>query len=249
MKNLLILGGTGDAVTLARGLADRFGETLSLTTSLAGRTRRPVEPVGEIRVGGFGGAAGLRDYLNRNGITAVIDATHPFAARMTANAIAACEAENIPLSRLDRPEWTPMTGDRWIRVPTLESAAHHLVGLGKAVFLTTGSTELDAFLPMVETHFLLRVIEPAGFSELPENWEVIGARGPFSLQDELALMHRHAVDVLVSKNSGGDAVAAKLVAARQLEIPVVMVDRPAVPAITTVHSVQAAIDWVDRLPK
>ena len=247
MKTVLILGGTGEAVALARALEAEFGEGLAVISSLAGRTKTPVRPVGTVRKGGFGGVAGLTDYLRAQSIDAVIDATHPFAARMTANAVAACRAAGVPRLRIDRPAWTPVDGDRWRKVPDIAAAAAALPGLGSRVFLTVGSQELDAFKGLAGLRFWARMIEPPPPGELPDGFTVIEARGPFDEKAEAALMRKHGVDVLVTKNSGGAAAAAKLAAARMLGIPVVMVARPPAPAGDRVPGVVEAVDWLRLL--
>lgn len=244
MPKVLILGGTGEAVALAEAVSAAFGDRLNLVTSLAGRTTSPTLPLGEIRVGGFGGAEGLARYLRAEGIAALIDATHPFAARMSANAVAACDTAGVPRLRLDRPAWMPQTGDRWHAVPDLAAAARALPGLGKRVFLTVGSSELHWFKPVPDVAFWARMIEPPAPEDLPAGCTVIRARGPFSEAGETALMRQHRIDLLVAKNSGGDAAAAKLAAARALGVPVVMVARPPPPPGDRVADVTQAVAWL-----
>jgi precorrin-6A/cobalt-precorrin-6A reductase len=238
---LLILGGTAEAVELARACAVRPG--LVVTSSLAGRTRHPTLPPGDVRIGGFGGAEGLARFLLERGIDRVIDATHPFAARMSAHAEHACRAAGVPRLRLLRPSWVPVPGDRWIEVANFREAAQRLPELGRRVFLTLGRRELRAFAQL-DLWFLVRTIETPGVLPLPPGrW--LSGRGPFAIEDELALLRTHAIDVLVTKASGGGATYAKLVAARRLDLPVLMVRRPPPPPGPVVGSVAAALAWLD----
>jgi len=219
----LVLGGTADARALAGLLAGR----MEVVSSLAGRVRAPVLPPGEVRIGGFGGVDGLVAYLRAERIDHVVDATHPFAAGMTANAAAACARTGTPLTILHRPGWTERPGDRWHRVPTLALAADALPGLGSRAFLTTGRQGLASFAHL-DLWFLVRSVDPPE-PPVPQRMQSILERGPFTVDDEVALLRRHAVDVLVTKDSGGSHTAAKLAAARGIGIPVVMVDRPPLP--------------------
>jgi precorrin-6A/cobalt-precorrin-6A reductase len=237
---LLILGGTAEAVELATACAVRSG--LEVISSLAGRTRTPGLPPGEVRIGGFGGAAGLARFLAESGIDHVIDATHPFAAQMSAQAEQACREAGVPRLRLLRPPWVPVPGDRWIEVPDFAEAAERLPWLGRRVFLTVGHQELDAFAQL-DLWFLVRTIEPPGALPLRRGQWLAG-RGPFAVDDELMLLRTHAIEVLVTKASGGGATYAKLVAARQLGLPVLMVRRPASPSGPVVDSVAGALAWL-----
>ncbi len=248
-RRVLILGGTGEAAALARALAGRPG--LSVVTSLAGRTSAPADLAGTVRVGGFGGAEGLREYLRAESIDRVIDATHPYAARMTANAVEACAAAGVPLLRLERPPWIPAAGDRWLGVADAAEAAALLAAPPAGllprrplrVFLTVGQRELDAFAGVPEAWFLVRLIEPpAEPLPLPRH-EVILARGPFAAADELALLRRRAIDVLVAKNSGGAATYGKIEAARELQMPVVLLRRPPAAEVERVAAVEDAAAW------
>jgi precorrin-6A/cobalt-precorrin-6A reductase len=238
---LLILGGTAEAVELAGACAARSG--LVVTSSLAGRTRHPTLPPGDVRIGGFGGVECLARFLLERGIERVIDATHPFAARMSAHAEHACRAAGVPRLRLLRPSWVPVPGDRWIEVANFREAAQRLPELGRRVFLTLGRRELRAFAQL-DLWFLVRTIETPGVLPLPPvRW--LSGRGPFAIEDELALLRTHAIDVLVTKASGGGATYAKLVAARRLDLPVLMVRRPPPPPGPVVGSVAAALAWLD----
>jgi precorrin-6A/cobalt-precorrin-6A reductase len=195
-----------------------------------------------VRVGGFGGPAALAAWLAAERVGAVVDATHPFAARITAHAADAARAAGVPLLVVRRPGWTAGPGDRWVRVPDLDAAAAALDGLGDRVLLTTGRLGLAAFAGRGEW-FLVRVVEPPA-GPLPPRSEVLTARGPFAVAAELALLRERAVDVVVTKDSGGDATSAKLVAARRLGLPVVVVDRPPLPpGVDVVASVEAAARW------
>ncbi|GIE93330.1 cobalt-precorrin-6A reductase [Paractinoplanes rishiriensis] len=235
---VLILGGT----TEARALADVLAAVpLRVISSLAGRTTKPLLPRGELRIGGFGGADGLAAYLREHRIDAVVDATHPFAAGISANAATAAAHAAVPLLALRRPGWTEQTGDVWHRVPTLERAAALLPRLGRRVFLTTGRQSIAAFAGRDDCWFLARSVEPPA-PPLPRHLEVVLDRGPFGVDGELRLLRAHRIDVLVSKDSGGDP--AKLDAARELRIPVILVDRPAAGAAA--GSVAEAADWVLR---
>ena len=241
---VLILGGTTEAVALARALDERAGPELEIVSSLAGRTRSPVKVPGEVRTGGFGGAAALADYLSREGFAAVIDATHPFADRISANAFRAAMQAGVPLLRVERPPWAPVEGDEWHMVPSVTEAAGILPRFGSRVFLTVGQGELSSFAVCEGVWFLVRLVDrPAGPVPLP-SCEVVAARGPFNLENELALFRRHEIDALVCKASGGEMTYAKLAAARQLNLPVVMVERPAAPAGKAVESVDLAVNWL-----
>lgn len=238
---LLILGGTAEAVELATACAARA--TLEPISSLAGRTRVPGLPPGEVRIGGFGGVGGLARFLVERGIDRVMDATHPFAAQMSSHAEQACRETGVPRLRLLRPPWVPVPGDHWIEVADFAEAAQRLPGLGRRVFLTVGHQDLDAFVQL-DLWFLVRTIEPPGGLPLRQGQWLAG-RGPFAVEDEMALLRTHAIEVLVTKASGGGATYAKLVAARQLGLPVLMVRRPPPPSGPVVDSVAAALAWLD----
>lgn len=246
--HVLILGGTAEAAALARALFEGHRDRLEITTSLAGRTRAPAALPGQVRSGGFGGAASLANYLKDRHIAAVIDATHPFAAQISANAATACELAGVPRLVLSRPAWSAQPGDNWVYFDRVEAAAQGLSGFGRRAFLTVGVQELAPFAALADIWFLIRLIEmPAGPLPLPDSHIVTG-RGPFTVEGERALMESHEIDVLVTKASGGAATAAKLEAARLLALPVVMVQRPPAPAGRAVDSAQAALGWIiDRL--
>lgn len=243
MPKVLLLGGTSEASALARALAG--SPDVEATLSLAGRTREPsVQPI-PTRIGGFGGADGLAGYLEREGIGALVDATHPFAAQMSANAVAAAAAVGIPLLRVERPPWVPVDGDRWIEVASIQEAGAALGESPRRVFLTVGRLDLAPFAARPEHHYLVRAIDLPDPALLPgAKW--LAGRGPFTFDDEIALLRGAGIDILVTKNSGAAATSAKLTAARALGLPVVMVRRPQLPPTETVATVDAALDWIRR---
>ncbi|QLJ03799.1 cobalt-precorrin-6A reductase [Streptomyces sp. NEAU-sy36] len=239
-RHVLVLGGTAEARRLAAALV-AHPAGIRVTTSLAGRTTRPDAVAGETRTGGFGGADGLADWLRAHHVDALVDATHPFAETITAHAARAAAATGVPAIVLRRPGWRPVPGDRWHDVPSLAGAAEALPGLGGRVFLTTGRLGLAAFAHLTDHHFLVRSVEPPD-PPLPPDTEVLLARGPFTLTGERALLRTHRVDVLVTKDSGGEATAAKLTAARELGLPVVVVRRPPLPpGVAAVADVPAVL--------
>lgn len=240
-KRVLVLGGTGEARELAARLAGRPG--LEVVSSLAGRTSDPRRPPGRTRVGGFGGAAGLAGWLAAERIGAVVDATHPFATAMTEAAVTATAGLGVPLLVLRRPGWAAGPGDNWRRVPSLAAAAADLPG--QRVLLTVGRGEVRAFAADQDRWYLIRSVEVPG-PPLPPRAQVVAARGPFTVADELVLMRGHGIDVVVTRDSGGAQTSAKLAAARQLGLPVVMVDRPPAPAVPTVATVTDAVAWLER---
>jgi precorrin-6A/cobalt-precorrin-6A reductase len=241
---VLLLGGTAEARRLAAAVRDL--PSIDLVTSLAGRVRRPLLPEGEVRIGGFGGPRALAGWLRSERMAAVLDATHPFAAAITAHAAAATAELGLPFAVLRRPGWRPAPGDDWHWVDSTDAAAALLSQLGERAFLTTGTTGLAAFAGLDRMWFLVRTIEAA--PSLPANAEVLHDRGPFTVDGERELMRRHRIDVLVSKDSGGDMTAAKLVAARLLGVPVVLVRRPALPDVPVVRTEEDALAWLRRLP-
>lgn len=240
MTRLLILGGTADAAKLAQALAERPG--LDVISSLAGRTNTVPDLPGRVRVGGFGGAAGLAEYLRGEAIDRVVDATHPFAARISAHAADACRALGVPRLMLVRPSWRPVSGDRWVEVGSMAAAVEALPGLGRRAFLTVGIGEVAAFAPVAGIWFLVRLLAEQA---LPlADYAVVTGKGPFDAQAERDVMVRHGIDVVVSKASGGTATYGKIAAARELGLPVLMVRRPPLPEGERVDSVAAAIGWV-----
>lgn len=245
---LLVLGGTSEASLLAAALARM--PAIAATLSLAGRTQAPAAAPLPTRMGGFGGAAGLAGYLLAERIEAVVDATHPFAAQISANAVVACAAAHVPLLQFGRPAWTQQPGDRWTQVADLPGAVAALgTKLGpkpRRVFLTVGRLGLPAFADAPQHFYLVRSIDPVALEATLPHHRVILARGPFSLAEETALMQAEDIDCLVTKNSGGAATQDKLAAARALGIGVIMVQRPAgsgAPLLTTLDSV---LGWIAR---
>ena len=239
-KRILILGGTAEARDLAsRLVAD---ERFEIISSLAGRTRDPIMPKGFVRIGGFGGAGGLKSYLEEEDIDLVADATHPFAATMSGNAAAACTAATIPYLRLERPAWEPQPGDAWTSVPDVEAAARALPE-GAITLVTIGRQEIAPFLKRGDVQLVLRMIEPPEVA-LPPSSILIAARPPFTLEEERETLEAHGITVLVTKNSGGDATVAKLTAARELGIPVIMIERPPKPDAGTAPNIERMAELI-----
>ena len=244
IKRVLILGGTTEASLLVRRLADDH-RNLDVILSFAGRTVAPQYASKQVRIGGFGGAEGLASYLRHELIDIMIDATHPFAARMRWNAAAACSDAGIPRLRLERGPWQQHAGDIWHIVPDIDQASAALAW-SQRIFLTIGRQELAAFEGYANKWFLVRAIEPPDLDpSLPG--ELLLARGPFSIEGELDLLTTRRIDTIVSKNSGGNATEAKLIAARHLGIKVVMVERPPNPPGPLVRSVAATLDWLGQV--
>ncbi len=240
LKRVLILGGTSEAIALAAALAKH--PDLEITTSLAGRTQNPAVP-GRVRIGGFGGKAGLIDYLQDQHIQALIDATHPFAAQISWNAAAAATSVGIPHLMLVRPPWQKAASDRWVEVEHNAAAAAALPGLANRAFLTIGRQELAAYAFLKDQWFLMRMIDPPPADAAIPSGLVLLARGPFSLSDERSLLSTHNIEAIISKNSGGEATYAKIIAARELCLPVVMIQRPIVPKTMQAATVPDAIRW------
>jgi precorrin-6A/cobalt-precorrin-6A reductase len=238
--NVLLLGGTAEARRLAERLDRQDG--LAVTSSLAGAVAMPLLPEGEVRIGGFGGVRGLTAWLRDHRTDLVVDATHPFATGMTANAVAATAALGIPLLVLRRPGWTAGPGDHWHRVPDTTAAAALRPRRGVRAFLAIGPGGLAACAPR-PGWFLLRAVDPPP-PPLPDHHHLVLDRGPFTADAERALLREHRIDVVVCRDSGGDLTAAKLVAARELGLPVVLLDRPPAPAVPVVETVEEAVAWV-----
>ncbi len=235
---ILLLGGTSEA----RALAARLQPDVDVISSLAGRVPDPALPVGEVRIGGFGGAPGLRRWLIAAGVDTVVDATHPFAATITANAATVCAELGLPHLVLARPAWPP--GDA-ILVGSDDDAAKTVADKGYSrVFLTTGRSGIAAFADL-DAWFLIRAVTSPDPRDLPRRHEVVLSRGPYRYDRELKLLEEHRIDALVTKNSGGPMTRPKLDAAAALGVGVVMVDRPPLPAgVTTVNTVDDAVAWV-----
>ncbi|MEO1193985.1 MAG: cobalt-precorrin-6A reductase [Pseudomonadota bacterium] len=241
MTNLLILAGTTEATALARAVAERG---ITGTLSLAGRVKRPLRQPLPQRVGGFGGIEGLARYLVDHQISHVIDATHPFAAQMSHNAVAACAQVGVPLIALTRPAWDAEPGDRWERVPDMAGAVTALDRPRAQVMLAVGRMHLADFAPNPQHRYLLRLVDPPeGPLPLPDAAVVVD-RGPFDEAADRSLMQQHGIELVVSKNSGGSGAYAKIAAARSLQIPVIMIDRPVQPPRPEIHSTAAVFDWL-----
>ncbi|TDD81554.1 cobalt-precorrin-6A reductase [Actinomadura darangshiensis] len=237
MRRVLILGGTAEARALAASLVD-----VHVVSSLAGRVSDPRLPVGEVHIGGFGGAEGLAVWLRDHRIDRFVDATHPFAETMSASAARASELAGVPLLALRRPGWSEEDGDDWQRVPSL-AAAVGVLPSGARVFLTTGRRSIPVFAARTDAWFLARSVDPPE-PPVPSNVQVLLARGPYTVDGERALIRGHRLEVLVTKDSGGTLTRAKLVAARETGLPVVMVDRPRLPEnVRTTDDVEAAAAW------
>jgi precorrin-6A/cobalt-precorrin-6A reductase len=241
---VLILGGTADANRLAEAVARNAA--IDAVLSYAGRTDNPTPPPIRWRVGGFGGIDGLQNYLRAERIDRVVDATHPFAAQMSAHAVAACATATVPLLALERAPWQRQPGDHWIEVDDLDAAAVALGSAPRRVFLGIGRMHLKTFAAHLQHAYLVRLVDPPRAPlPLPEA-EVIVARGPFDRAADRAMLSRHRIDIVVAKNAGGDAASAKIDAARDLALPVVMVRRPFVPARATADSVAEVMRWLDH---
>jgi precorrin-6A/cobalt-precorrin-6A reductase len=241
MSRILLLGGTTEAGHMARALATAG---VAGVYSYAGRTDAPITQPLPVRVGGFGGVAGLQAYLAAQGITHVIDATHPFAAQMSMNAVAACQAAGVPLIALERPPWQAGPADRWTHVPDITAAAAALAGSPRRVFLAIGRQHLQVFAGQPQHHYLLRLVDPLpGGPPLPD-CTVILARGPFDAAGDRALMAAHNIKVVIAKNAGGSGAVAKITAARALGLPVIMVDRPYIPARRVAADVAGVMAWL-----
>ncbi|MDE0407140.1 MAG: cobalt-precorrin-6A reductase [Alphaproteobacteria bacterium] len=244
-ERLLILGGTAEGRALAEAAEARFGPSLTVISALAGRTRAPILPAGDVRIGGFGGTAGLAAYLKEERIGLLIDATHPYATQISAQACEAASQTGTERLALVRPPWKPVPGDRWIDVATVEEAVGAIPAEAARVFLTVGIRSLAPFAGCPDLWFLVRLVdEPAEPMPLARH-QLICARGPFEEGDERALLADHRIDCLVTRASGGEATAAKLAAARALALPVVMVRRPPPPPGPSASSVEEALTWIE----
>lgn len=246
-RTVLVLGGTGEARALAAALADGPGTHAGfrVISTLAGRIADPRLPRGEVRVGGFGGPAGLAAYLREEHVDAVVDATHPFAERMSWSAFDACAQTATALLRLERPAFARDPAIDWREVGSLDEAAALLPAAGRRVFLTTGRQGLAAFATVAGAFFLVRCVDAPDPEMLPPDHELLLDRGPFTLDGELALIDRHRLDVLVTKDSGGELTQAKLDAACERGLQVIVVARPPRPDANTVQTVAQALAWLD----
>lgn len=243
MTRVLILGGTTEASALAAALAEREIDTV---LSYAGRVASPRSQPVPVRVGGFGGIAGLERYLRETAVTHLVDATHPFAATMSAHAIAAAKAAGIALAALTRAPWAPRGGDRWHQVPDLAAAVASLEGPPRRVMLALGRMHVEAFAAQPQHHYLLRFVDAPDSPPMLPAHTLIVDRGPFTVEGDRQLMREQGIELVVCKNAGGPGAAAKLAAARTLGLPVLMIDRPALPARVEFHRPEEVLDWIDH---
>ncbi|MGZ8179617.1 cobalt-precorrin-6A reductase [Williamsia sp. SKLECPSW1] len=240
---VLLLGGTGEARAVAALLVDAG---ISVVSSLAGRVSQPRLPVGEVRIGGFGGPEGLADWVREHRCPVVVDATHPFARRISHNAAQAATTVGVPVVAVRRPAWEPTDGDRWTMVDDIAGAAEVVAARGGRVLLTTGRQDVGAFAAIDTAWFLVRVVDPPT-DELPPHHTILRSRGPYDLDSERALLRDNAIHLVVTKNSGGELTRAKLTAAAELGLEVVMVRRPPVPV--TDHDVSTPADVMPVLDR
>ena len=254
-EKLLILGGTREAYQLAENLDKQLPqENLNFISSLAGSTKKPNIPAGKFRTGGFGGLAGLKNFLVKEKISLLVDATHPFAENISKNALLASTDLGLPFLVLNRPPWVKHSNDQWIEVSSLKNAVKYLKNVEKktgslfstgSIFLTTGNKELWLFQNFLNYHFLVRTVDdPELVSEWPQA-TFLKDRGPYTLENEIKLLEKHKISMLVAKNSGGISTYAKIEAARHMKIPVLMVRRPEMITAKSCHTVNEAVDWVN----
>ncbi|MGH1349442.1 MAG: cobalt-precorrin-6A reductase [Methyloligellaceae bacterium] len=241
MQHILILGGTQEANQLASVFAE---QNIHAVYSYAGRTWKPKPQPVPTRVGGFGGVQGMIDYLCSHGISHVIDATHPFAAQISSNAAQACNACNIPLMSLERRPWCRSEGDDWVDVKDISAAVAQLNNTGERVFLAIGKQDIAPFAGLNQHFFLLRFVEITGDEVLPYNCKIIKDRGPFILKNDMELLKKYQITKIVSKNSGGSGARAKIDAAREAGISVVMIARPASLNVQKVYSPEEVMNWL-----
>jgi precorrin-6A/cobalt-precorrin-6A reductase len=241
---ILILGGTAEARALAEALAQR--SEFTVTVSLAGRTAEPLPQAAPVRSGGFGGAEGLARYLTDERIDVLIDATHPYASAISANAAAAADSAGVRLVALKRPPWTKVAGDNWIEVENVEDAVKALGQAPKRVFLALGRNELQPFAAAPQHFYLIRSVDPVDPPLAVPHATYITARGPFNEGEDRALLARHNIEMLVAKNSGGKATYGKIEAARALGLPVVILKRPTLPEVGSVATAEEVVAFLDH---
>ncbi len=244
MKRILILGGTTEARRLAERLASR--PDLAVTLSLAGRTAAPATQPVPVRVGGFGGAAGLAAFLEAQAIDVLIDATHPYATQISANAIEAAARTRVPLLAIERPAWEPTSGDRWIEVADMPAAVAALGTAPRRVFLALGRNELRPFEAAPQHFYLIRSVDPVEPPLALPDAAYLTGRGPFDEAAEYEVLARHRIDIVLAKNSGGAATYGKIAAARRLGLPVVVLQRPP-PRASTVGNIKDVLARLDHL--
>ena len=255
-EKLLILGGTREAYELAECLVSEFSsEQLIVISSLAGATVKPKIPAGEVRIGSFGGLSGLRNYLVREKISMLVNATHPYASQISKNALAVAKELRFSYLRLTRPPWVKLPGDHWIEVPDMEAAANYLIDhktvsqnqLSKhSVFLSIGNRGLNLFRECKNNRFLVRTVDLPDVSSSWTKATFLEGRGPFTLENELALLRQNAITILITRNSGGGSTYAKIEAARELRIPVVMVARPVTSSSAICQSLDDTTNWISK---
>jgi len=241
MMRALILGGTGDANQLASALARA---NIDAIYSYAGRTQIPLGHALPTRIGGFGGASGLADFVREARITHVIDATHPFAAEMSRHAVDACKMARVPLIALERAPWTQAAGDRWTTVRDIDAAVSALPDIPARVFLAIGRQHIAPFAAKPQHAYTLRFVDAPGETPPLLDAEVIVSRGPFTREGDLDLMRTRHIELLVARNSGGTGARAKIDAARELGLPVIMIARPELPARPRAESVEEVLAWL-----
>jgi len=244
MPRVLILGGTAEARMLAEQLVGR--PELYVILSLAGRTASPARQPVPVRVGGFGGAAGLANYLSSERIDALIDATHPYARVISANAVVAAHKTNAPFMALRRPPWAAVGGDRWTEVNDVREAVHALGKTARHVFVTLGRNELAPFVDAPQHFYLIRSVDPVDPPLALPHLSYVTGRGPFAEADDRVLMTTHGIEVIVAKNSGGAATYGKIAVARALGIEVIMLRRPPAPEAPAVETIEEAVAWLDH---
>ncbi|HEV3372089.1 MAG TPA: cobalt-precorrin-6A reductase [Xanthobacteraceae bacterium] len=243
MRRILILGGTTEARRLAERLAER--RDLAVTLSLAGRTANPAAQPAPVRIGGFGGAQGLAAHLAAERIDVLIDATHPYAATISANAAQAAGSAGVPLLALRRPAWVAVAGDRWIEVDDAQAAVQAIGAAPRRVFLALGRNEIAAFVAAPQHFYLVRSVDPVEPPLRVPHARYVTGRGPFAQADDHALLADHGIEIVVAKNSGGAATYGKIAAARALGAAVIMLRRPALPDVAAVATIEEALAWID----
>jgi precorrin-6A/cobalt-precorrin-6A reductase len=241
---ILILGGTTEARALAEALAQR--SAFAVTVSLAGRTVEPLPQAAPVRSGGFGGAAGLARYLHDEKVDVLIDATHPYAAAISANAARAADSAGVKLLALRRPPWEKIAGEDWIEVESVEEAVRALGNTPKRVFLALGRNELRPIAAAPQHSYLIRSVDPVDPPLAVPDATYITARGPFGESEDRALLARHNIEIIVAKNSGGKSTYGKIEAARALRLPVIMLKRPTLPEVASVTTVEEVVAFLDH---
>jgi precorrin-6A/cobalt-precorrin-6A reductase len=241
MPNILVLGGTIEASRLVALLAQAG---LASTLSYAGRVERPKPQPVPVRIGGFGGVAGLAEYLRSHAITHLVDATHPFAAQISTNAVSAANQTNTPLLALTRPAWQPQAGDSWHNVADIPAAVAALATPPRRILLALGRMHLAAFAAQPQHHYVLRLVDPPQTPPPLPDHHILLDRGPFTATADEALLRAHKIELIVCKNAGGSGAEAKLIAARALGLPVLMITRPALPPRRETHDPTAVLDWI-----